>query len=102
VTDEGNDPDRQLNALRHQTRRKIMVALVASKQPMSPREFSTKVEMPLSNASYHFRVLAQMEAITLVDTKPVRGSVQHFYLPSPEFMELSWVSDFLNVADNLA
>jgi hypothetical protein len=52
--------------------------------PVSPHWLSTELKEPLSNVSYHVRVLADNAAVTLVDTKPVRGSMQHFYLPAIE------------------
>jgi hypothetical protein len=48
-------------------------------EAISPREIATSFDQPLSNISYHVRVLADCAAISLVGTKPVRGSMQHFY-----------------------
>jgi DNA-binding transcriptional regulator GbsR (MarR family) len=62
---------------------------------VSPREVSEELGESLSNVSYHVRVLARCEVVTLVGTKPVRGSMQHFYLPSPTFMRLPWVATVL-------
>jgi DNA-binding transcriptional ArsR family regulator len=63
---------------------------------MSPREVSRVLGEPLSNVSYHVRVLAECEAITLDSTKPVRGSMQHFYRPSATFIQLPWIADVLS------
>lgn len=70
-----------LVALRHPLRRSILRKMLATKQ-ISPRQLATELKEPLSNVSYHVRVLAEIEAATLVDRKPVRGSVQHFYSAS--------------------
>jgi DNA-binding transcriptional ArsR family regulator len=67
-----------LNALGHPLRRDILRAMADGKV-VSPRELSEVLGQPLSNVSYHVRVLVQSEAVTLVRTKPTRGSIQHFY-----------------------
>lgn len=67
-----------LVALRHPLRRRILRAM-ADGAATSPRELAATLQRPLSNVSYHVRVLAERGAITLVATKPSNGSVQHFY-----------------------
>jgi DNA-binding transcriptional ArsR family regulator len=73
-----SDDNDLLLALRHPLRRRIL-RLMADKEAISPREIATLLDQPLSNVSYHVRVLADCAAISLVNTKPVRGSMQHFY-----------------------
>ena len=70
-----------LIALRHPLRRQILRTM-AEQDPISPRQISDELREPLSNVSYHVRVLADCNAVTLVDTAPVRGSMQHFYSPT--------------------
>ena len=65
-------------ALGHPTRRRILREMDGG-PPLSPRELAGRIDDSLSNVSYHFRVLASSGVIELVDTKPVRGSTQHFY-----------------------
>ena len=72
------DDNELLIALRHPLRRQILRAMAAT-DPISPRQISDELREPLSNVSYHVRVLADCGAVTLVDTEPVRGSMQHFY-----------------------
>jgi DNA-binding transcriptional ArsR family regulator len=72
------DDNNLLVALRHPLRRQILREMADGKV-ISPLELSNTLRQPLSNVSYHVRVLAQCAAVTLVDTKPTRGSVQHFY-----------------------
>ena len=72
------DDNELLIALRHPLRRQIL-RVMAERDPISPREISDRLRQPLSNVSYHVRVLADCGAATLVDTAPVRGSMQHFY-----------------------
>lgn len=73
-----SDDNDLLVALRHPLRRQILQAM-ADGEAVSPLELSLALRQSLSNVSYHVRVLADRGAVTLVDTKPVRGSVQHFY-----------------------
>jgi DNA-binding transcriptional ArsR family regulator len=70
-----------LVALKHPLRRRILRKMIATDR-ISPRQLATELKEPLSNVSYHVRVLSEIEAATLVDRKPVRGSVQHFYSSS--------------------
>jgi DNA-binding transcriptional ArsR family regulator len=77
---ERSDDNDLLTALRHPLRRQILRRMAETDEdPISPRELSAELAEPLSNVSYHVRVLVDCEAVTLVDTKPVRGSMQHFY-----------------------
>ena len=50
-------------------------------EPMSPIKVSKRLGIGLSKASYHFSRMEQAEALELVGSRPVRGSVEHFYLP---------------------
>jgi DNA-binding transcriptional ArsR family regulator len=72
------DDNELLIALRHPLRRQILRTM-AAQNPISPRQISDELRQPLSNVSYHVRVLADCGVVTLVDTAPVRGSMQHFY-----------------------
>jgi DNA-binding transcriptional ArsR family regulator len=45
----------------------------------SPKEISERIEVPLSNVSYHVRVLDELGLIEVVEEESVRGSVAHFY-----------------------
>lgn len=66
-------------ALRHPLRRQI-TDIVTERGKTSPKELSHLLEHPLSNVAYHVRVLADVEILKMIDTRPVRGSVQHFYV----------------------
>jgi DNA-binding transcriptional ArsR family regulator len=70
--------DDLLVALRHPLRRQILQRM-AQDEPISPRELSDALDQPLSNVSYHVRVLDECGTVSLVEEKPVRGSMQHFY-----------------------
>jgi DNA-binding transcriptional ArsR family regulator len=69
---------RLLVALRHPMRRQVLRHL-QDRGPYSPRQISDDLDEPLSNVSYHVRVLEEYGAVELVDPEPVRGSMQRFY-----------------------
>lgn len=56
--------------------------MILAGRPTSPREIADELKEPLSNVSYHFRVLADRRTVTLHDTEPVRGSLRHLYDPA--------------------
>lgn len=90
--DRADDND-LLVALRHPLRRRILREM-ADGRTISPRELSSRLGQPLSNVSYHVRVLADCAAVTLVETKPARGSVQHFYRSA---VDAPWARQVLNL-----
>jgi DNA-binding transcriptional ArsR family regulator len=96
ATGAGNGRDADLLvALRHELRRKILRTM-AEEDPVSPRRLAELLHEPLSNVSYHVRVLADdCGAIELVDTAPVRGSMQHFYSSR---LEEPWALAALGIA----
>lgn len=99
MTKKGDEnQQRLLGALRHPLRRMILTALAATdRKDGSPRELSDELDAPLSNISYHFRVLVKCEALDLTRTRPVRGSVQHFYKPAEQFMSDPTVATVLGL-----
>ncbi len=86
-----SDDNDLLMALRHPLRRDILREM-AGREAISPREVASALHQPLSNVSYHVRVLADCAAISLVSTKPVRGSMQHFYRTA---IEAPWARQIL-------
>jgi DNA-binding transcriptional ArsR family regulator len=83
---ERTDTHALLTALRHPLRRRILRAMPDG-EPASPRELAAELEEPLSNVSYHVRVLAECGVVELVRTRQVRGSMQHFYRST---LEAGW------------
>jgi len=63
-----------LIALRHPLRRRIL-RVMADGEPTSPNRLSATLRKPLSNVSYHLRVLAHCSAVTLVTTKGIGGAM---------------------------
>jgi DNA-binding transcriptional ArsR family regulator len=94
--EDNTDDNELLIALRHPLRRQILRAMVEN-DPISPRQVSDALREPLSNVSYHVRVLAECGAISLVDTTPVRGSMQHFYSPT---IDEPWALAVLGLSEN--
>jgi DNA-binding transcriptional ArsR family regulator len=88
-----SDDNDLLVALRHPLRRDILRAM-EGEEAISPREIAATLQQPLSNVSYHVRVLADCAAVSLVGTKPVRGSMQHFYCTS---IEAPWALEVLGM-----
>ncbi|HEU4706319.1 MAG TPA: helix-turn-helix domain-containing protein [Solirubrobacterales bacterium] len=64
-------------AMAHPMRVKILAEL--NKRVMSPSQFAKKFHEKLSNVSYHFRALQKLGCIEEVETRQVRGAVEHFY-----------------------
>ncbi|HYH53363.1 MAG TPA: helix-turn-helix domain-containing protein [Solirubrobacterales bacterium] len=92
--DRSNDQD-LLVALRHPLRRRILREM-ATAEEISPRQLSDALGEPLSKVSYHVRVLAEGAVITLVRTKPARGSVQHFYRSA---VDANWARQVLGLGE---
>jgi DNA-binding transcriptional ArsR family regulator len=96
---EQDATEKVLVALRHPVRRQILVWVVQQSRPVSPRDLAEQLRMPLSNASYHARVLAQCDVLKLVDLSPKRGPIQHFYEPG-ELVEHPMVKAALEPGDD--
>jgi len=68
---------RFLKALAHETRLKILGVL--SYRNISPAEFARENRMELSTVAYHFRKLKAWGFVEVADTRPARGSTEHFH-----------------------
>lgn len=90
-----SDDNDLLVALRHPLRREILREM-AGEEAISPRQVAAALQQPLSNVSYHIRVLADCAAVSLVRTKPVRGSMQHFYCVT---VEAPWARQVLGLGE---
>lgn len=73
----GVDP-KAVKAVSHRTRFEILRVLEA-RGVASPSEMARELGEPLGNVSHHVKVLEECECIELVETKPVRGALEHFY-----------------------
>jgi DNA-binding transcriptional ArsR family regulator len=93
VATKRSDDHDLLLALQHTLRRRILREMLG-RESISPREVADALELPLSNVSYHVRMLAECGVVSLVGTRQVRGSVQHFYRAS---LEAPWARQVLGI-----
>ena len=67
-----------IKALGHPLRQRILQTL-SVREEASPSEIAQALDEPLTNVSYHVRILAQCEAIEQVRTEVAGTTVMHFY-----------------------
>jgi DNA-binding transcriptional ArsR family regulator len=72
--------ERLTKAIAHPLRLQILA--VANEREISPSEYSDETGAPLSNVSYHFRKLLELDFIELTKEVPKRGSHEHRYVGS--------------------
>jgi DNA-binding transcriptional ArsR family regulator len=68
---------RLVKALAHPLRARILAIL--NERVASPKELARTLGEPLSNVSYHVKVLKEYGCAELVRKKPRRGAVEHWY-----------------------
>jgi DNA-binding transcriptional ArsR family regulator len=68
---------RFIKALAHELRVEILGIL--TERMASPNELAKALDEGLSQVSYHVKVLKDYELITLINTEPRRGAVEHYY-----------------------
>ena len=64
-------------AMAHPVRVKVLEML--NEEPAAPVEISKKLDVPLSNLSYHFRTLLELGCIESIQAEQVRGSIKTTY-----------------------
>jgi DNA-binding transcriptional ArsR family regulator len=72
--------ERLTKAIAHPLRLQILA--VANEREISPSEYSEETGAPLSNVSYHFRKLYELDFIELTKEVPKGGSHEHRYIGS--------------------
>lgn len=72
--------ERLTKAIAHPLRLQILA--VANEREISPSEYSEESGAPLSNVSYHFRKLYELDFIELTKEVPKRGTQEHRYVGS--------------------
>lgn len=72
-----DDGEAMVFALRHPMRRRLLVAFADG--VCSPTQLARRLGEDLHLVAYHSRALHFYGAIELVETRPSRGSTQHFY-----------------------
>jgi hypothetical protein len=66
-----------LKAMAHPIRMHLLAIL--NYRHVSPAEFARERGEPVSKVAHHFRSLEKLGCIEVVETRPVRGSTEHFY-----------------------
>lgn len=66
-----------LKAMAHPVRMQLLGIL--NYRHVSPAEFARERGEPVSKVAHHFRSLEKLGCIEVIDTRPVRGSTEHFY-----------------------
>jgi len=81
---------RLAKALAHPLRVQLLAAL--NEGVASPNELAKRLDEPLTNVSYHVRMLHDLGCIELVETEPRRGALEHYYraVVRPFFGERDW------------
>jgi Helix-turn-helix domain len=59
--------------------RRAMLRHYVETGPIAPVEVANALDIDLSKASYHSRILLELGCLELVKTEPVRGSTKHYY-----------------------
>jgi DNA-binding transcriptional ArsR family regulator len=77
-------------ALAHPLRVQLLTAL--NDGVASPNELAKRLNEPLTNVSYHVRMLHDLGCIELVETEPRRGALEHYYraIVRPFFADKDW------------
>lgn len=68
---------RLVKALRHPIRARALSIL--NEGVASPKEIAAELDLPLGTVGHHVKQLEALGCIELVETKPRRGAVEHFY-----------------------
>lgn len=81
---------RLAKALAHPLRVQLLAAL--NEGVASPNELAKRLDEPLTNVSYHVRMLHDLGCIELVETEPRRGALEHYYraVVRPFFSDRDW------------
>jgi DNA-binding transcriptional ArsR family regulator len=69
---------KRLKAMEHPLRADCL-RLLSDREKMSPVEVSRELGAELSHVSYHMRRLEELDCAEVVETRQVRGAVEHFY-----------------------
>lgn len=83
--------DLLLSILQHPLRKRLLRFYVEAEGTLSPKELTLLANDPkIANVGYHVRVLVEKGAVELVETRPRRGSVEHFYEATNLVDEVPW------------
>lgn len=90
ATTKGSAENVLAKALRHPLRVEILAIL--DNRTASPAELSLELNQPLGNVAYHVKELVKFRCAELVNTRPARGAIEHFYraIRRPYFHDADW------------
>jgi DNA-binding transcriptional ArsR family regulator len=93
---------RLAKAMAHPVRVKALELM--NERPIAPVEVSEAIGVELSNVSYHFRTLLELDCIEPVETKQVRGSIKTTYKSKVRLMfdDMVWSSLGSNEKESLS
>jgi predicted transcriptional regulator len=80
-------------ALKHPLRQKLLPVFIANR-PLSPKEAAHLLEEPLSDVSYHVKVLVDYGFLVLRAQAQIRGALKSYYLPNDETLNSTFVKEF--------
>ncbi|HEX7278005.1 MAG TPA: ArsR family transcriptional regulator [Solirubrobacterales bacterium] len=83
--------------LQHPLRKRLLSLYVESKEPLSPKELADYTKQSVSVVGYHVRALRDHGAVYLVEERPRRGSVEHFYAATGMVDVVRWAREALGV-----
>lgn len=94
--------NRIARAFGHRYRVRIMELL--NEGDSSPTDVAKRMNLDSSKLSYHFKVLADLDCIELVDLIPVKGTVKHIYRSKQQtlFANLAWAALSLDVRSEIS
>lgn len=75
-------------------RLRLLPVFIANR-PLSPIEASRIVNAPLSDVSYHVRILVKFRFLVFDRQEQRRGALKKYYLPTDEALNSSIVKQFL-------
>lgn len=90
---------RMLFLLQHPLRRRLLGLYVESVEPLSPKELADYTKAPLDNVACHVRVLREHRAVELVEERPARGAVEHFYAATGLVDQVPWARAVLGLKE---
>lgn len=83
--------------LQHPLRKRLLGLYLESREPLSPKELADYTKEPLVNVAMHVRVLRDHGAVYLVEERPSRGAVEHFYAATGMVDVVRWAREALGV-----
>lgn len=90
---------RMIFLLQHPLRRRLLGLYVESTEPLSPKELADYTKAPLDHVACHVRVLRAHRAVELIEVRPARGAVEHFYQSTGLVDEVPWARAVLGLRE---